>query len=455
MSTLRRPSFDATIYAATEAAMSVITALDVADVRFPTSRDLDGSDAMNPDPDYSAAYVTMCTEDGGADGAGDGYGLVFTIGRGTDVAVAAVNALAPHVVGMPVPDRPERLAELHRRLAGDSQLRWLGPEKGVMHMAIGAVLNAAWDLASRRAGIPLWQYLASLTPSQLVDQIDFRHITDALTPEEAVAIVERAEPGRTSREQRLLEHGYPAYTTSAGWLGYDDAKVERLASQAVSDGFTLIKIKVGADLADDERRLRLVRDTVGPDIELAIDANQRWDVAEAIDWVTHLAPYGLRWIEEPTSPDDVLGMAKIARAVAPIAVATGEHVANRVMFKQLLQSQAISVLQLDACRVGGVNENLAILLLAAKFGVPVCPHAGGVGLCELVQHLAMADYVCISGEIGGRVIEYVDHLHAHFVDPVQIANGHYVAPTSPGFSARMHTASVSEFGFPHGPAWNS
>jgi L-fuconate dehydratase len=338
---------------------------------------------------------------------------------------------------------------------GDSQLRWLGPEKGVMHMAIGAVINAAWDLASRRAGMPLWQYIASLTPAELVEQIDFRHISDALTREEALTILERAAPGRRERAVRLRAHGYPAYTTSAGWLGYDDAKVERLAAQAVADGFTLIKVKVGADLADDARRVRLVRDTVGPDIQLAIDANQRWDVGQSIEWVLALAPYGLRWIEEPTSPDDVLGMATIARAVAPIAVATGEHVANRVIFKQLLQADAISVLQLDACRVGGVNENLAILLMATKFGVPVCPHAGGVGLCELVQHLAMADYVAISGELDGRVIEFVDHLHEHFVDPVTLVGGRYVAPTAPGFSARMVPESVDRFRFPDGPEWAS
>lgn len=433
--------------------MALITALDVVDVRFPTSRELDGSDAMNPDPDYSAAYLTIRTDDGGLDGAGDGYGLVFTIGRGNEVAVTAIEALATHVVGTPVPDSPERLAALHRRLMGDSQLRWLGPEKGVMHMAIGAVLNAAWDLASRRAGMPLWRYLASLTPAELVEQIDFRHISDALTRDEALTLLERAAPGRAERADRLLAHGYPAYTTSAGWLGYDDAKVERLAAQAVADGFGLIKIKVGADLADDERRVRLVRDTVGPGIELAIDANQRWDVGQSIDWVLALAPHGLRWIEEPTSPDDVLGMATIARAVAPIAVATGEHVANRVIFKQLLQANAISVLQLDACRVGGVNENLAILLMAAKFGVPVCPHAGGVGLCELVQHLAMADYVAISGELDGRVVEFVDHLHEHFVEPVHLVDGRYAAPTAPGFSARMVADSVHRFRFPDGPEW--
>ena len=434
--------------------MGAIKALEVTDVRFPTSRLLDGSDAMHPDPDYSAAYVALRTDDGPADGSGDGYGFVFTIGRGNDVVVAAERALEPHVIGMPVPDTPGALASLHRRFVGDSQLRWLGPEKGAMHMAIGAVVNAAWDLASRRAGLPLWQYVATLTPEDLVDQIDFRYLTDALSPEETLRSCDAPSPVGPSAS-RLLEHGYPAYTTSAGWLGYDDAKLVRLAQEAVAEGFTLIKLKVGADLDDDLRRVRLVRDTVGPDIELAIDANQRWDVDEAIAWVRRLAPYGLRWIEEPTSPDEVLGIATIARAVAPVAVATGEHVANRIVFKQLLQADAVSVLQLDACRVSGVNENLAIMLLAAKFGVPVCPHAGGVGLCELVQHLAMADFVAVSGAIDGRVIEYVDHLHEHFTDPVQVRGGCYVAPLLPGFGARMHASSVTRFEFPDGSEWTS
>ena len=426
-----------------------VVGLDVTDVRFPTSRELDGSDAMNPDPDYSAAYVVLRTDDGGD----DGYGLVFTIGRGNDVAAAAVASLAPHVVGRPVPDSPAALAELYHRLVGDSQLRWLGPEKGVMHMAIGAVVNAAWDLASRRAGLPLWRYIASLTPEELLAQVDFRYLTDALTPDDALAILRAAEPGRAERTQALLDGGYPAYTTSAGWLGYDDEKVVRLAREAVADGFTLVKMKVGANLEDDVRRLRLAREAVGPDVDLAIDANQRWDVGTAVEWVTTLAPFGLRWIEEPTSPDDVLGHAAIARGVAPVAVATGEHVQNRVIFKQMLQAGSLSVLQLDACRVGGVNENLAILLLAAKFGVPVCPHAGGVGLCELVQHLAMADFVAVSGTMTGRVIEFVDHLHEHFTDPVVVTGGRYAAPTTPGSGARMHASSVARNTFPDGPEW--
>ena len=436
--------------------MPVITALDVVDVRFPTSRLLDGSDAMNPDPDYSAAYVTIRTDDGGADGSGDGYGLLFTIGRGNDVAVAAIGALATHVVGMPVPDRPEQLAELHRRLAGDSQLRWLGPEKGVMHMAIGAVLNAAWDLASRRAGMPLWQYIASLSPVELVDQVDFRHISDALSRDEALG-----DPAtRRARSQRARRTSPRVRLSGVHHLG-GLAGLRRRQGGAL--GPPGRRRWVHADQAQSRRRpcrrratcASRSRDTVGPDIELAIDANQRWDVADAIDWVRHLAPYGLRWIEEPTSPDDVLGMATIARAVAPIAVATGEHVANRVIFKQLLQAEAISVLQLDACRVGGVNENLAILLLAAKFGVPVCPHAGGVGLCELVQHLAMADYVAISGALDGRVIEFVDHLHEHFVSPVGVRRRPLCGPDRPGFSSRMHADSVKRFRFPDGPEWAS
>jgi L-fuconate dehydratase len=430
--------------------VSLIRGLEVTDVRFPTSRDLDGSDAMNPDPDYSAAYVALRTDDGPD---ADGYGLVFTIGRGNDVAVSAVEALGAHVVGTPVPDTPELLAALYHRLVGDSQLRWLGPEKGVMHMAIGAVVNAGWDLASRRAGLPLWDYLSSLDPDQLADQIDYRHLSDALTRDEAVAILRAAEPGRAERRSCLLESGLAAYTTSAGWLGYDDAKLVRLAHDAVADGFTLIKLKVGADIDDDIRRVGLVREAVGPDIELAVDANQRWDVDEAIEWVRRLAPFRLRWVEEPTSPDDVLGHRTIARGIAPVAVATGEHVANRIMFKQLLQAEAIAVLQLDACRVAGVNENLAILLLAARFGVPVCPHAGGVGLCELVQHLAMADYVAVSGSTDDRVVEYVDHLHEHFTDPVRLEGGRYRAPLTPGFGARLHSESVERFRFPDGPEW--
>jgi len=426
----------------------VVTGLDVHDLRFPTSRELDGSDAMNPDPDYSAAYVVLVTSAGP-----HGHGFAFTIGRGNEVQAAAIRALEHLVVGRDVDQLCDDLGGFARSLTGDSQLRWLGPEKGVMHMAIGAVVNAAWDLAAKRAGLPVWQLLSRMSPEQIVDLVDFRYLTDALTRDEALDLLRAAEPGRAGRTAHLLEAGYPAYTTSPGWLGYSDEKLVRLAREAVADGFPQIKLKVGADLDDDLRRLALARATVGPHIAIAVDANQRWDVAEAIRWGRALAPYGISWIEEPTSPDDVLGHAAIARAVAPVPVATGEHVQNRVVFKQLLQAQALSVVQIDACRVGGVNENVAILLLAAKFGVRVCPHAGGVGLCELVQHLSMFDYVAVSGSLEGRMIEYVGHLHEHFVDPVEIRGGRYVAPRSPGFGAQMHDRTLADHRFPQGRVW--
>ncbi|MFI0187581.1 L-fuconate dehydratase [Streptomyces sp. NPDC017082] len=429
-----------------------ITAVDTYDVRFPTSRDLDGSDAMNPDPDYSAAYVVLRTDAG--DGP-EGHGFTFTIGRGNEVQVAAVHALRHHVVGRSVAELCADPGALYRDLVGDSQLRWLGPEKGVMHMAIGAVVNAVWDLAARRAGKPLWRLLAESEPEWLVAQTDFRYLSDALTPDEALTLLRRGRDGAAARTARLLERGYPAYTTSAGWLGYDDGKLARLAERAVADGFRQIKLKVGADLADDLRRCRVARAAVGPDVRLALDANQRWDVAEAIRWTTALAECDPYWIEEPTSPDDILGHAAIRRAVAPVKVATGEHTQNRVVFKQLLQAGALDILQLDAARVAGVNENLAVLLLAAKFGVPVCPHAGGVGLCELVQHLAMFDYVAVSGSTEDRVIEYVDHLHEHFLDPVVIRAGHYAAPTAPGFSAALRPESVAYHTFPGGACWSA
>ena len=427
-----------------------ITAVDTHDIRFPTSRELDGSDAMNPDPDYSAAYVVLRTDAG--DGH-EGHGFTFTIGRGNEVQVAAIHALRHHVVGRSVEELCADPVTLNRDLIGDSQLRWLGPEKGVMHMAIGAVVNAVWDLAAKRAEKPLWRFLADAEPEWLVRQIDFRYLTDALTPEEALALLRRGREGAQERISSLLERGYPAYTTSPGWLGYDDAKLTRLATEAVADGFRQIKLKVGADLDDDIRRCRVARAVVGPDIRIAIDANQRWDVDEAVRWTKALAEFDPYWIEEPTSPDDILGHAAVRRAVAPVKVATGEHVQNRVVFKQLLQAGALDVVQIDAARVGGVHENLAILLLAAKFGVPVCPHAGGVGLCELVQHLSMFDYVAVTGSTEDRVIEYVDHLHDHFLDPVVIREGHYMAPTAPGFSAAMRPESIARYTFPDGAFW--
>jgi L-fuconate dehydratase len=428
-----------------------IIAVETYDIRFPTSRELDGSDAMNPDPDYSAAYVILRTEDGL-----DGHGFTFTIGRGNEVCRAAIEALAPMVVGRSTED----LGEFARRLTHDSQIRWLGPEKGVMHLAAAALINAAWDLAAKRAGRPVWRLLAEMGSEQIVDLVDWRYLSDALTPGEALDLLRAAEPGRADRIARLERDGYPAYTTSPGWLGYSDEKLARLAREAVAEGYPQIKLKVGANLTDDVRRMALARSVVGDDIRIAVDANQRWEVSEAIEWMGALAPYRPWWIEEPTSPDDILGHAAIRRALAtagpggsPIRVATGEHVQNRVIFKQMLTADAIDIVQIDACRVAGVNENVAILLLAAKYGKPVCPHAGGVGLCELVQHLAMFDFVAVSGSLQDRVIEYVDHLHEHFVDPVVLKEGAYTVPSAPGFSSRMRAESLDAYAYPGGSVW--
>jgi L-fuconate dehydratase len=430
--------------------MTTIRELDVIDVRFPTSRSLDGSDAMNPDPDYSAAYVIV--RDDATDGL-EGHGLTFTIGRGTEVVVAAVEALRPLVLGRESQELFADMGGFWRDIVGDSQLRWIGPEKGVIHLATAAVVNAVWDLFAKRAGKPLWQLVSEMSPSDQVALIDFRYISDFLTPQMALARLERLAPTRAEREAELRRDGYPAYTTSVGWLGYPDDKVRRLCREALADGWTRFKMKVGADVADDIRRGRIIRDEVGTEAMLAVDANQRWDVGQAIDWMRQLVPIDPYWIEEPTSPDDILGHAAIARAVAPIRVATGEHVHNRVMFKQLLQAEAIGVCQVDACRLGGVNEVLAVLLMAAEAGVPVCPHAGGVGLCELVQHLSVIDYLCVSGSLEGRMIEYVDHLHEHFLDPVVIRGGSYVVPTLPGYSAQMRPESLERYRYPDGAAW--
>lgn len=418
--------------------MSQITAMRTYDVRFPTSLSLDGSDAMNPDPDYSAGYVELHTDD--PDGLA-GHGFVFTIGRGNQVQVAAIEALRDHLVERNLEEVLEDLGAFWRELVHDSQLRWLGPEKGIMHMAIGAVINALWDLKAKRAGQPLWRLLASMSPEEIVELVDFRYLTDALTRDQALDILERARPGRAERESRLLREGYQAYTTTPGWLGYDDAKLAQLCRSAVDEGYTQIKLKVGADLGEDVRRLSIARDVVGPGIRIAVDANQRWDVGTAISWMRELAPYDIAWLEEPTSPDDVLGHAAIARGVAPIPIATGEHMANRVLAKQFLQADALQILQIDASRVAGVNENIAMLLLAAKFGVRVCPHAGGVGLCEMVQHLSMFDFVAVSGTMDDRMIEYVDHLHEHFVTPVDVRSGRYWAPEAPGSGAEMLASS--------------
>jgi len=428
--------------------MSRFTSFTTHDVRFPTSRDLDGSDAMNPDPDYSAAYVVIGTEDDDS-----GHGFAFTIGRGNDVQVAAIEALAGHVLGRDVEEVLGDMGATWKSFVDDSQLRWLGPEKGVMHMAISAVVNALWDLKAKRAGLPLWDLLSRMSPEELVDLVDFRYLTDALTREDALQILRSAEAGREERREVLLRNGFPAYTTTPGWLGYSDDKLVRLSKEAVAEGFTQIKLKVGGNVEDDVRRLGLARETVGDDIRIAVDANQRWDVGDAIEWIGRLAPFDPWWVEEPTSPDDVLGHAAIRRGVSPVKIATGEHVQNRIVFKQLLQAGSLDVLQIDAARVAGVNENVAILLLAAKFGVPVCPHAGGVGLCELVQHLSMFDFVAVAGTTQDRVIEYVDHLHEHFVDPVVVRDGSYLTPSTPGFSAEIHAETLERFAFPDGAEW--
>jgi len=429
-----------------------ITGLRILDVRFPTSLSLDGSDAMNPDPDYSAAYVVLSTDRG--DGI-EGHGLTFTIGRGTEIVATAIDALRPLVVGQDVAAFTSAPGAFWKHLTGDSQLRWIGPEKGAIHLATAAVVNALWDLRAKLEGKPLWKLLSDLTPAQIVELVDWRYLTDVLAPAEAEAMLEKLAPSRAAREAGILRDGYPAYTTSAGWLGYPDEKIRRLCREAIADGFTHFKIKVGADRADDRRRSAILREEIGANRTLMVDANQRWDVAEAIDWMKTLAPFRPLWIEEPTSPDDILGHAAIARALEPlgIGVATGEHCHNRIIFKQLLQARAISYCQIDACRLGGVNEVVAVLLLAAKFGVPVCPHAGGVGLCEYVQHESLFDYICVSGSLDGRIIEYVDHLHEHFLDPCVVKRGRYRAPLAAGTSIAMKPASLAAHLYPSGAVW--
>jgi L-fuconate dehydratase len=429
--------------------MTTITSVTVTDIRFPTSLSMDGSDAMNKDGDYSAAYVHIVTDDP----ALAGFGFTFTIGRGNDLCVEAARQRALPLIGRQVAEVVGDLGATYRGLQSDSQLRWLGPDKGVIHLALAAVMNAVWDLAARAAGVPLWRLLAEMTPEQLVDAADLRYLSDALTRDEAIAILAELAPTRQKRIAELTESGYPCYTTSAGWLGYSDEKLRRLCQEAVDAGYRHVKLKVGADLDEDIRRLSIAREVIGPDAALMIDANQVWDVPQAIEWVKALAQFNPMWIEEPTSPDDVLGHAAIRRAVAPIGVASGEHGMNRVLFKQMFQAEALDFCQLDSARLGSVNEILAVYLMAKKFDVPVCPHAGGVGLCELVQHLSVFDYVAVSGTLENRVTEYVDHLHEHFVDPCIVEDGAYRLPTAPGYSAEMFAASVDEFRFPDGVYW--
>jgi L-fuconate dehydratase len=427
----------------------VIQAVDVIDVRFPTSLELDGSDAMHADADYSAAYVVLRTSDPEL----QGFGLTFTIGRGNEVCVAVARQQARVLIGMDVDVMLADMGAVYRALTADSQLRWLGPEKGVVHLSLAAVLNAAWDLVARRAGKPLWRLLADMSAHELAAVADLRYVTDVLTRDEAESMLAALEPTREQRIAELERIGYPCYTTSPGWLGYDDEKLTRLCQEAIEAGFRHIKLKVGASLDDDRRRCAIARRALGADGDLMLDANQVWDVPQAIAWVNALAEFRPLWIEEPTSPDDILGHAAIRAAVAPIRVATGEHGHNRVMFKQFLQAGSIDYCQIDACRLASVNEVITVLLLAARFGVPVCPHAGGVGLCEMVQHLAIFDYVAVSGSLDGRVAEYVDHLHEHFVDPCIVKDAAYVVPTAPGYSAQMHSSSVAQYRYPDGMYW--
>ena len=427
-----------------------LASLDVYDVRFPTSRFLDGSDAVNVDPDYSAAYVILATDDGSWP---VGHGLTFTTGRGTEIVVAAVEALRPVVLGRSTEEVFGDIGAFWRDLVDDSQLRWIGPQKGAIHLATAAVVNAVWDLWAEREGKPLWKLLMDLPSEEIVRAIDFRYLTDALTPDRALEYLRVLESTRSQREAEIIRDGYPAYTTSVGWLGYSDDKIRRLSAEALAAGWTRFKMKVGGTLADDIRRAGIVREAIGPANLLMMDANQRWDVETAISWMEPLARFDPYWIEEPTSPDDILGHAAIAGAVHPIRVATGEHVQNRVMFKQFLAAGGMDVCQVDACRLGGVNEVLAVLLLARRFGIPVCPHAGGVGLCELVQHISIFDYIAVSGDLTGRMIEYVDHLHEHFVDPVVVMDGRYRAPMAPGYSAEMKPDSLRRHTFATGEVW--
>ena len=423
--------------------MSKVTNMRVVDVRFPTSQHLDGSDAMNPDPDYSAAYVILETDQPGL----EGHGLTFTIGRGNEICCAAIEAMRHLVVGLDMAWVAEDMGRFWRYITSDSQLRWIGPDKGAIHLATGAVVNAVWDLWAKQEGVPVWALVSRMSPEEIVKLIDFRYITDCITPEEALALLQKQAVGKAERWDTLEREGYPCYTTSAGWLGYDDDKLRRLCKEAIDAGFNHVKMKVGRDKADDIRRLTIAREVLGPNRQLMIDANQVWDVNQAVEWVNDLAFCKPWFIEEPTSPDDIEGHRVIREGVAPVKVATGEMCQNRIIFKQLIMRGAIDVVQIDSCRLGGVNEILAVMLMAAKYNLPVCPHAGGVGLCEYVQHLSMIDYLCIAGTREGRVIEFVDHLHEHFIEPCVIENAAYMPPKAPGFSIEMKPASIAQYTF--------
>ena len=427
-----------------------IDSLEVLDLRFPTSRAKDGSDAMNPDPDYSLAYVILTVDDPSGP---EGHGFTFTIGRGTEVVTRAVEALRPLIVGVSLDDIWSDMAGFWRRVTGDSQLRWIGPEKGAIHLAGAAIINAVWDLLAKRAEKPLWKFLVDLSPEELIACVEFRHIEDVLTPEMAIELLREVESGKAERERAMREQGFPAYTTTAGWLGYSEEKLRRLCKEGIDQGFDHFKLKVGQNLAEDRRRAAIMRDEIGPDRTMMVDANQVWEVDEAIDWMRELAEFEPLWIEEPVHPDDVLGHAAVSRGVAPIGVATGEHAQNRIIFKQMLSSGAMQFCQLDACRLAGVNEVIAVMLLAKQFDVPVCPHAGGVGLCEYVQHLSIFDHIAIAGSLEGRLVEFVDHLHEHFVDPVRVQGARYQVPELPGYSAEILPASRDAYRFPDGEEW--
>tara|TARA_B100000767_G_scaffold16050_1_gene15076 strand:+ start:5617 stop:6897 length:1281 start_codon:yes stop_codon:yes gene_type:complete len=422
--------------------MTRITNIRTYDLRFPTSESLAGSDAMNPDPDYSCAYLVLET-----DGAHEGYGLTFTIGRGTELCVAAIETLSNLVIGLDLDWITDDMGRFWRHITGDSQLRWLGPDKGVIHLATGAIVNAVWDLWARESDKPVWQLVSEMSPEEIVSLIDFRYITDALSPSEALDILRAAEPGKEARIAKLWSEGYPCYTTSAGWLGYSDGKLRQLCREAKQAGFSHVKFKVGSDLQDDIRRLKIAREELGDDMNLMIDANQVWEVDQAIEWVKMLQFARPLFIEEPTSPDDIMGHKAIRKAVYPTKVATGEVCQNRVMFKQFIMEGALDIVQIDSCRMGGLNEVLTVMLMAAKYHLPVWPHAGGVGLCEYVQHISMIDYVAISGEKNDRRIEYVDHLHEHFEDPCIVVRGAYQTPNKPGFSIEIKTNTLDNFTF--------
>ncbi|MEL7611522.1 L-fuconate dehydratase [Vreelandella titanicae] len=429
--------------------MTTITRVEIQDIRFPTSRSLDGSDAMNAAPDYSAAYVILHTDDSSP----EGHGLTFTIGRGNEIVVTALHSLAPLIEGRTLESITDNMGTFWREITGDSQLRWIGPDKGAIHLATAAIVNAVWDMWAKNEGKPVWKLLVDMTPEQLVRCLDFRFVTDALTPEEAICLLRRQSSGKAARETEMRRDGYPAYTTSAGWLGYSDEKVRGLAREALAEGWTHFKQKIGGDIEEDARRAALLREEIGWDNVLMMDANQVWEVDETITKMRRLAEFDPLWIEEPTSPDDILGHAEIRHRVAPIGVATGEHCHNKVMFKQFFQADAIDYCQLDAARLGGLNEVILVTLMAAKFGVPICPHGGGVGLCEYTQHISLFDYIAVSGSLEGRVLEYVDHLHEHFIDPVVINRGRYQVPEAPGYSIAMHTESQAQHRFPEGAAW--